>query len=65
MSDEKKPNPKAVEDILLRFFEWRAMGQQGACPLSEEDVQALGEKRIEAFYPLREVVVVEEGVVLA
>ena len=62
MSDNS-PNPQAVANILLRFYEWRDEQEKKAdFPLSEEEVQALGAERM---IPLREVVVVEEGVVLS
>jgi len=61
---ENSPNPQAVANILLRFYEWRDEQEKKAeFPLSEEEVQALGADRM--INPLREVVVVEEGVVLS
>jgi len=61
---ENSPNPQAVANILLRFYEWRDEQEKKAVfPLSEEEVQALGAERM--INPLREVVVVEEGVVLS
>jgi len=63
---ENSPNPQAVANILLRFYEWRDEQEKKAeFPLSEEEVQALGADRMTILHPLREVVVVEEGVVLS
>jgi len=64
MSDS--PNPRVVAEILLRVAEWKAEQKKKAeFPLSEEEVQALGADRMAILHPLREVVVVEEGVVLS
>ncbi len=63
---ENSPSPQAVANILLRFYEWRdEQDKKAEFPLSEEDVQVLGADRMAVLHPLREVVVVEEGVVLA
>lgn len=47
------PNPQAVANILLRFYEWRDEQERKAeFPLSEEEVQALDTDRMENLHPL-------------